>query len=82
MLNGLRLIEGFSVQGFEDRTGLAFEVVEPAVAAAASRGMLAPNGAGGWRATALGLRFLNDLIASFLPDTAGAIPTPQATNLL
>jgi len=66
MLNALRLNEGFAVSDFEQRTGLGIGAAEPALRAAAERGLM-EQGPGGWRATDLGARFLNDLQASFLP---------------
>jgi putative oxygen-independent coproporphyrinogen III oxidase len=65
MLNALRLNEGFSAQNFLQRTGLDLGTVEPKLAAAERRGLLALR-AGGWQPTELGRRFLNDLQASFL----------------
>jgi oxygen-independent coproporphyrinogen-3 oxidase len=73
MLNALRLVEGFSVQAFEDRTGLAFEHVRPRVMQEARAGMLEER-ADRWRATPLGWRFLNDVIAAFLPPAEGHGP--------
>ena len=67
MLNGLRLIDGFSEQVFEARTGLSFGVIEGQVATAVSKGLLEQDGPGHWRATAEGQRFLNDLQELFLP---------------
>jgi oxygen-independent coproporphyrinogen-3 oxidase len=81
MLNALRLVEGFTIAAFEERTGLAFEDVEPRIVAAANQGMLEEHPEGRWRATSLGWRFLNDVIAAFLssapPRVAGV---PQAAN--
>jgi putative oxygen-independent coproporphyrinogen III oxidase len=65
MLNALRLNEGFECADFRSRTGLDLGVVEPALAKANARGLLEPR-TGGWRPSALGRRFLNDLQASFL----------------
>ena len=65
-LNALRLVDGFDVAGFESTTGLSVRVVQPALDIAAERGLLTPR-ASGWRPTPLGLRFLNDLQALFLP---------------
>jgi oxygen-independent coproporphyrinogen-3 oxidase len=65
MLNALRLNEGFETADFPRRTGLGFGAVEPALARAQDRGLLEPR-TGGWRPSALGRRFLNDLQASFL----------------
>jgi oxygen-independent coproporphyrinogen-3 oxidase len=70
MLNALRLVEGFSVQAFEDRTGLNFDEVRPRVMQRAREGMLEER-ADRWRATPLGWRFLNDVIAAFLPPAEG-----------
>jgi putative oxygen-independent coproporphyrinogen III oxidase len=65
MLNALRLNEGFETGEFPRRTGLGFGVVEPALARAQERGLLEPR-TGGWQASSLGRRFLNDLQAGFL----------------
>jgi oxygen-independent coproporphyrinogen-3 oxidase len=65
MLNALRLIDGVPMADFSDRTGLAPAHIASTVAAAQARGWLhaAPDRL---RTTALGQRFLNDVIASFL----------------
>jgi oxygen-independent coproporphyrinogen-3 oxidase len=65
MLNALRLPAGFRTADFESRTGCPLALIGPIVAEAVARGLLEPA-AGGWRPTALGLRFLNDLQALFL----------------
>jgi putative oxygen-independent coproporphyrinogen III oxidase len=65
MLNALRLNEGFAGDWYHRRTGLALESVAPKLAQAQDRGLLERR-ADGWRPTALGLRFLNDLQSSFL----------------
>ena len=67
MLNGLRLVEGFRIADFERTTGLAAAVVTGKLAEYAAKGLVHPED-GGYRATSLGLRFLNDLLAGFLPD--------------
>lgn len=66
MLNALRLHEGFPVAWFTSRTGLPSSAIEPAIERAEARGLvrrdlerLVP--------TELGLRFLSDLQAMFLP---------------
>jgi oxygen-independent coproporphyrinogen-3 oxidase len=66
-LNALRLVEGFSLATFEERTGLSAVVLEPTLRAAMARGLIErlPDG---WRPTAFGQRFLNDLQALFLPS--------------
>lgn len=67
MLNALRLVEGFPVHRFIDRTGLSMTAIEPALQEAERRGLIertheriAP--------TPLGQRFLNDLQALFLNE--------------
>jgi putative oxygen-independent coproporphyrinogen III oxidase len=66
MLNALRCIDGFPDADLTARTGLPASAFSPALDAAFARGWL-ESGAGRIRATALGQRFLNDVIGSFLP---------------
>ena len=66
MLNALRLNEGFSERDYRQQTGLDMASVEDKLGAAEHRGLIAAR-ADGWQPTPLGLRFLNDLQASFLP---------------
>ena len=67
MLNALRLTAGFSPLLFAERTGLPLAMLEPALAQATARGLL-EHSRDCIRATPLGRRFLNDLIALFLPE--------------
>jgi putative oxygen-independent coproporphyrinogen III oxidase len=69
MMNALRLVDGFDAALFEARTGLEWKTVRERVERLAARGLLAEQslGAGRWYPTELGQRFLNDLIAEFLP---------------
>ncbi|MCK7595044.1 radical SAM family heme chaperone HemW [Pseudomarimonas salicorniae] len=67
MLNALRLGEGFDLGLFEQRTGLGREAIMPALRSGQIRGWLAEEG-DHWRPTPFGARFLNDVMASFLPD--------------
>jgi len=67
MLNALRLVEGFPVHRFVERTGMPMTSIEPALQEAERRGLIertyekiAP--------TPLGQRFLNDLQALFLNE--------------
>ena len=69
MLNALRLPDGFDTRLFEERTGLSAAILEASVAPQLERGLMERFSATGWRPTPLGLRFLNDLQASFLPQT-------------
>jgi oxygen-independent coproporphyrinogen-3 oxidase len=66
MLNALRMNAGFSLSDFEARCGLPRAALAAPLAAAAQRDWLRPIDADHWRPTALGQRFLNDVIALFM----------------
>jgi oxygen-independent coproporphyrinogen-3 oxidase len=68
MLNALRLVDGFPESLFETRTGMGPGVLAEAAAGALQSGLIERLPEGTWRPTALGLRFLNDLQAEFLPS--------------
>jgi putative oxygen-independent coproporphyrinogen III oxidase len=68
MLNALRLTDGFDAALFAARTGLPWRMVERPIRAAVERGLLEPRESG-YRPSPLGLRFLNDLLLGFLPET-------------
>lgn len=65
MLNALRLRAGFTLPEFEQATGLSGNTVVARLEQLGGRGLMAQT-AQGWRPTALGFRFLNDLQAAFL----------------
>jgi oxygen-independent coproporphyrinogen-3 oxidase len=65
MLNALRLIDGFPVALFAQRTGLAITAVEPQLAAAEAAGLIERDHAR-IAPTPKGQRFLNDLLEGFL----------------
>jgi oxygen-independent coproporphyrinogen-3 oxidase len=67
MLNALRLTEGVPAGLFAERTGLSLSAISRPMAAAEARGLIEADPTR-IRATPLGLRFLNDLQALFLPD--------------
>jgi len=69
MLNALRLTSGFEAAAFPERTGLDLEVIARPLEAALARGLLERT-AVGYRPSARGLAFLNDLLLDFLPETA------------
>lgn len=69
MLNALRLRGGFTPSLFTERTGLASAAMEPGLRQAQARGLIERD-AVCIRPTALGMRFLNDLQALFLPASA------------
>ena len=68
MLNALRLSDGFSARVFCERTGLSRARLDAIMSPAAERGFVERTSEPGWRASALGRRFLNDLQAGFLPE--------------
>ena len=65
MLNALRLVEGVPLGDFGERTGLPPQSIATKVAAGRQKGWL-ENDPDRLKTTALGQRFLNDVIASFL----------------
>ncbi|MBU6493110.1 MAG: oxygen-independent coproporphyrinogen III oxidase-like protein [Burkholderiales bacterium] len=67
MLNALRLTEGVPTDTFADRTGLSVAQIAKPLAAAVAKGLLVDD-PGRIAPTPLGLRFLNDLQALFLPS--------------
>jgi oxygen-independent coproporphyrinogen-3 oxidase len=67
MMNALRLAEGFPVAMFAERTGMPITAAERALAQAEARGLLERDHAR-IRPTALGRRYLNDLLGLFLPE--------------
>lgn len=71
MLNALRLAEGFDQASFEARTGLAIDAIASVLMRAEAQGLLEHHAPAYWRPTELGMRFLNDLQALFLPAEAG-----------
>jgi oxygen-independent coproporphyrinogen-3 oxidase len=68
MLNALRLTAGFEAATFVARTGLAWDAVAAQVGAALEAGLLLRT-AEGYRPSARGLQFLNDLLLGFLRET-------------
>jgi putative oxygen-independent coproporphyrinogen III oxidase len=67
MLNGLRLNDGVSIDAFERGTGLSRSDIAKPLTEARERGWLEADD-NALRPTESGRRFLNDLIALFLPD--------------
>jgi putative oxygen-independent coproporphyrinogen III oxidase len=65
MLNALRMAEGFETLRFAERTGQALASIEPALARAEQRGLIARDASQVWP-TARGFDFLSDLQAMFL----------------
>ncbi|MGH8111761.1 MAG: radical SAM family heme chaperone HemW [Rhodanobacteraceae bacterium] len=67
MLNALRLNDGVAADSFAERTGLPLSAVAGRLGEARARGWLTRDGSR-LQATALGQRFLNDVIEAFLPS--------------
>ncbi|MDO8860190.1 radical SAM family heme chaperone HemW [Haliea sp. E1-2-M8] len=65
MLNALRLNTGFHLVDYTARTGLAADTLQPALDSLLGRGLLELD-AGQIRATSMGRRFLDSVIAEFL----------------
>ena len=73
MLNALRLVEGFEVPLFSERTGLPLSTVEARLKEAEKKGLLSRD----WkriRPTERGRHFLNELLEAFLPDRRAPAP--------
>jgi coproporphyrinogen III oxidase-like Fe-S oxidoreductase len=67
MLNALRLVEGFDLDLFGERTGLPISAVAARLCALEARGLVTRD----WkrvRPSERGRRFLNELLGEFLPD--------------
>lgn len=73
MLNALRLVGGFDATLFAGRTGLEWDVVAPRMDSLVARGLMLKEGAH-FRPSPQGLRFLNELLLSFVSET----PTKSA----
>jgi putative oxygen-independent coproporphyrinogen III oxidase len=67
MLNALRLNRGFSLDRFTATTGLPAQAIDAQLRAGVARGWLDVTG-GHVRTTEFGRRFLNDVVAAFLPE--------------
>ena len=83
MMNALRLPEGFPEKLFAERTGQPLSAAEPGLSEAIERGLLIRE-RGEIRPTPLGRRFLNDLMALFLPrvdsPAQGQTRIPQSSG--
>jgi oxygen-independent coproporphyrinogen-3 oxidase len=75
MLNALRLTGGFESRAFPERTGLDIKEIEAPLARAERRGLLMKT-PGGYRPSALGLRFLNEVLLEFVPESPEIAASP------
>ena len=71
MLNALRLVEGFALELFSERTGLSLVAIQHALGTAESQGLLERD-LKRIRPSERGQRFLNELLALFLPGGTAA----------
>jgi putative oxygen-independent coproporphyrinogen III oxidase len=79
MMNALRLVDGFEVNVFAERTGLDWSAVAAPVAALEGRGLLV-TADGICKPTSLGLRFLNEMLLQLLPEKAGLFGKPTLST--
>ena len=70
MMNALRLVDGFESRLFSDRTGLDWGAVGPNLERLVARGLLVIEDSI-CQPTPFGLRFLNEMLVSLLPESAG-----------
>jgi putative oxygen-independent coproporphyrinogen III oxidase len=70
MMNALRLAEGFETRLFAERTGLEWAAIRPNLERLADRNLLV-IGESMCKPTPLGLAFLNEMLVSLLPESAG-----------
>ncbi|HYM43000.1 MAG TPA: radical SAM family heme chaperone HemW [Steroidobacteraceae bacterium] len=68
MLNALRLTAGFTIREFTERTGLQPEALAGPLGRLRARGLIEDTPEGS-RASDLGMRFLNDLLLEFMPES-------------
>ena len=67
MLNALRMVDGFEVSAFTRRTGLPWETIAGKMADLVAEGLIVASGTC-YRASPLGLRFLNDVLLRFVAE--------------
>ena len=79
MLNALRLVEGFPITLFTQRTGLPIAVIEPQLAIAEAHGLIERDHAT-IRPSRRGARFLNELLETFLPGERTK-PAPRVISI-
>ena len=79
MLNALRLVEGFERSTYLERTGLAWESVGEKLERLAGEGLIRRE-ATWYRATALGLRFLNEILLRFVAERPRSVGDLQMST--
>ena len=81
MLNALRLVAGFDVGTFTGRTGLPWESVAGTMAALVDEGLIVAAGPC-YRASPLGLRFLNDVLLRFVTEIPRSVGQSELSTAL
>ncbi|HEV2268202.1 MAG TPA: radical SAM family heme chaperone HemW [Steroidobacteraceae bacterium] len=81
MLNALRLVEGFEVATFTARTGLPWESVAETMADLVGEGLIVASGTC-YRASPIGLRFLNDVLLRFVTEIAKSAGQSELSTAL
>jgi putative oxygen-independent coproporphyrinogen III oxidase len=79
MLNALRLVEGFEISTYRERTGLPWESVGGKLERLAGEGLIRHE-ATWYRATALGLRFLNEVLLRFVAESPKSVGDSQMST--
>jgi putative oxygen-independent coproporphyrinogen III oxidase len=81
LMNALRLNEGFTLADYQARTGLGRDSLEPVLGQAQAHGLLEAQD-GRLRASPLGRRHLDGLLALFLPDPPRKSPLARPAAVL
>ena len=68
LLNALRLKQGFEIELFEQRTGFKLDTLEPTLSKHFDKGWLIESGST-IKCSEIGYRFLDDLLAEYLPPS-------------
>lgn len=76
MMNALRLLDGFPITLFHQHTGLDIHRWQQPIDQLVERGLLEITSDYRLRPTARGADFLNDVLASFVPESAGSRQYP------
>ncbi len=79
MLNALRLVEGFQVPTFTGRTGLPWESVGETMAGLVDEGLIDASGTC-YRASPLGLRFLNETLLRFMAENPETVDQSELST--
>ncbi len=79
MLNALRLTDGFEVRSFTARTGLPWESVAETMADLIAEGLIITRGTC-YRATPLGLRFLNEILLRFVTEIPRSVDQSELST--